>query len=81
MELGWSFYNLVLHNARNNQAFVDIFLHRSTYIVYILASFENFQINETYEMQEATFSCKNQCQIAPKMMSHTYTDIRFLSCR
>ena len=75
------FYNLVLHNARNNQAFVDIFLHRSTYIVYILASFENFQINETYEMQEATFSCKNQCQIAPKMMSHTYTDIRLISCR
>ena len=76
MELGWSFYNLVLHKA-----FVDILVHRSTYIVYILASFENFQINETYEMQEATFSCKNQCKIAPKMMSHTYTDIRLISCR
>ena len=58
MELGWSFYNLVLHNARNNQAFVVILvqLHVIYTVQHTLASFvDNLQINETYEMREATY--------------------------
>ena len=59
MELGWSFCNLVLlHNARNNQAFVVVLvqLHVICTVQHILAPFDSLQINETYEMQEATYS-------------------------